>query len=156
MKRLRVLAVILWCGGTLAQGSENVALADLGWMAGHWVGKSGEVVMEEFWTTPGGGIALGLHRDVFPDGSSFFEFLRVVNTERGLVYIASPRGTGTTEFVLVRLDGQSAEFENKEHDFPQRIIYRREGDQLTARVEGQVNGTTTASEWVWDLVPATH
>ena len=112
--------------------------------------------MEEFWTTPGGGIALGLHRDVFPDGTSFFEFLRVVNTERGLAYIASPRGAGTTEFMLVRLDGQSAVFENMEHDFPQRIIYRREGDQLTARVEGQVNATTTASEWVWDLVSVTH
>ena len=156
MKRLRVLAVILWCGGTLASGSENVALADLGWMAGHWVGKFGEVVMEEFWTTPGGGVMVGLHRDVFPDGSSFFEFLRVVHTERGPAYLASPRGAGTTEFVLVRLDGQSAVFENMEHDFPQRIIYRREGDRLTARVEGQVNGTTKSSEWVWDLVPVTR
>lgn len=110
------------------------------------------MAMEEFWTAPGGGIMVGLHRDVFPDGSSFFEFLRIVTTDRGLTYIASPRGTGTTEFVLVNLDGRSVVFENLEHDFPQRIIYRRDGDRLTARIEGEVNGTVKSREWTWDLV----
>lgn len=152
MKRLWVLAVILWCGGALAPGREAPELVDLGWMAGHWFGRSGEVAMEEFWTEPGGGVMVGLHRDVFPDGSSFFEFLRIVTTDRGLTYIASPRGTGTTEFVMVNLDERSVVFENLEHDFPQRIIYRREGDRLTARIEGEVQGTTKASEWNWDLV----
>ena len=152
MKNLWVLAIILWCGGAFASGPEDASLADFGWMAGHWMGKSGDVVMEEFWTAPDGGVMVGLHRDVFRDGSSFFEFLRVVKTEQGLTYIASPRGTGTTDFVLVSLDGQSAVFENPEHDFPQRIIYRREGDQLSARIEGEVHGTLEARDWVWDLV----
>ena len=152
MKRLYVLAIIVWCGGVLASGQEAPALGDLGWMAGHWVGHSGDVGMEEFWTTPDGGVMVGLHRDVFPDGSSFFEYLRIVTTKRGLTYIASPKGTGTTEFVLVSLDGQSVVFENPEHDFPQRIIYRRVGDQLKARIEGEVNGVLKTTEWVWDLV----
>ena len=156
MKRLCVLAVLLCCQGALASGSDAPVLEDLNWMAGHWVGTSGDVVMEEFWTAPGGGVMVGLHRDVFSDGSSFFEFLRIVTTDRGLTYIASPRGTGTTEFVLVSLDGKSVVFENLEHDFPQHIIYRRQGHQLTARIEGVVNGTTKASEWVWDLVSVTR
>jgi len=152
MKRLCVLAVLLCCQGALASGPDAPVIEDLSWMSGHWVGTSGDVVMEEFWTEPGGGVMVGLHQDVFPDGSSFFEFLRIVTTERGLTYIASPRGTGTTEFVLVRLDGKSIVFENLEHDFPQRIIYQREGDRLTARIEGEVGGNLRAKEWTWDRV----
>jgi len=151
MKRLFVLAVIVWCGAALASGEEAPELGDLGWMSGHWVGQSGDVGMEEFWTTPEGGVMVGLHRDVFPDASSFFEFLRIVATDRGLTYIASPRGAGTTEFTLVSLDGRSVVFENLAHDFPQRIIYRRVGDQLKARIEGEVNGVLKTTEWTWDL-----
>ena len=108
--------------------------------------------MEEFWTTPDGGVMVGLHRDVFPNKASFFEFLRVAETDRGLTYTASPRGTGTTEFVLVSLGSQRVVFENLEHDFPQRIIYRREHDRLTASIEGEVDGAVKSSEWTWDLV----
>jgi len=152
MKRLCVVIVILWCGGAIASGPDSPVLEDLSWMAGHWVGRSGDVEMEEFWTTPGGGVMVGVHRDIFRDGSSFFEFLRIVTTDRGMTFIASPKGTGTTEFVSVNLDRQSVVFENLEHDFPQRIIYRREGDRLIARVEGEVKGNLQASEWIWVLV----
>ncbi len=151
MKRLFVLAVIVWCGGGLASGQAGHDLADLGWLAGHWVGRSDDVVMEEFWTDPGGGIMVGVHRDIFSGRSSFFEYLQIVTTDRGLIYRASPRGTGTTEFVLVSLDQQLVVFENLEHDFPQRIVYRRVGDRLTARVEGEVNGNPRATEWIWNL-----
>jgi hypothetical protein len=152
MKRLFFLAVIVGCGGALASGQEAPALGDLGWLAGHWIGTSDDVVMEEFWSEPAGGIMVGLHRDVFPDETSFFEFLRIVSTDKGLTFIASPRGTGTTEFELAILNQQSVVFENLEHDFPQRIIYRREGDQLIARIEGQTGGGPQTREWIWELV----
>ena len=141
---LFALAIIVWCGVPLAAGPEFPVLADLAWMSGHWIGRFDDVVMEEFWTAPDGSVMVGLHRDVFPDGSSFFEFLRIATTERGPTYIASPRGTGTTEFALASLDGQTVVFENLDHDFPQRIIYRREGERLIARIEGEVNGTLEA------------
>ena len=107
---------------------------------------------EEFWSEPAGGVMLGLHRDVFPDDSSFFEFLRIVSTDQRITYVASPRGVGTTSFALVEIDGQSATFENPGHDFPQRIIYRREDDRLIARIEGETDGGPAAREWVWELV----
>ena len=46
-----------------------------------------------------------------------------------------------TDFKLVRTRGQEAVFENSEHAFPQRIIYRRNQDgSLTARIEGDRGG----------------
>ena len=38
-------------------------------------------------------------------------------------------------------------FENPSHDFPQRVIYWREGSVLAARVEGQIDGRTEGEEW---------
>jgi hypothetical protein len=38
-------------------------------------------------------------------------------------------------------------FENPQHDFPQRVIYRRDGESLFARIEGQMGGTQRAVEW---------
>ena len=41
---------------------------------------------------------------------------------------------GWVAFRLVRHDAASAIFENPAHDYPQRIVYTREGDTLTAEV----------------------
>lgn len=108
--------------------------------------------MEEVWTSAKGGVMLGLHRDVSPGKAAFFEFLRIEERRDTMVYIASPRGLGTTEFKLVKVEDSVAVFENLEHDFPQRIIYRRVGNGLTARIEGIVDGTLEFTEWNW--VPA--
>jgi hypothetical protein len=155
IKALRVavsIVVIVNAAVPLAVGGENYSLADMTFMVGHWVGKAGSVEMEESWIAPKGGVMLGLHRDVAPGKKAFFEYLRVEDRDGALVYVASPKGAGATDFVLVALDDRGAVFENLEHDFPQRIIYRRHEDHLTARVEGEVDGEMRSSEWVWALV----
>ena len=44
-------------------------------------------------------------------------------------------------FTSVAVSDSMAVFENPEHDFPQRIIYRRSAaDSLHARIEGPRNG----------------
>jgi hypothetical protein len=64
-----------------------------------------------------------------------FEYLRVVERDGGLVYVAQPNGGTATEFVLTALDGTRAVFDNPRHDFPQRIVYALSEDgRLTASV----------------------
>ena len=128
-------------------------IEDLGWMAGHWAGTADGVEMEELWIEPKGGIMLGVHRDIRPDGSAFFEYLRIEARDGALVYLASPRGGAPTAFTLTRLDEAHAVFENPEHDFPQRIIYHLRDGVMTSRIEGTVDGKLRSSEWRWSLVP---
>lgn len=154
-KSLRVIVhffVIVSSVAPWVMGGENHSLADIAFMVGHWVGKTGSTEMEEYWIAPKGGVMLGLHRDAPPGRNAFFEYLRVEERDGVLVYVASPRGSGATEFVLVIVDDRGAVFENREHDFPQRIIYRRDENRLTARIEGVVDGEMQSSEWVWELV----
>lgn len=145
------LCVAIAVGGAAA-ASDLSSLDGLRFLEGHWAGGSGRVEMEEIWIGPKGGVMLGLHRDVASGKQAFFEYLRIEHRDGQVTYIASPRGVGTTGFALVALEGQRAVFENLEHDFPQRIIYQREGNRLTARVEGMVDGKFESKEWAWVLV----
>ena len=43
-------------------------------------------------------------------------------------------------FKLIRQSETDAVFENLSHDFPQRIIYRKEASGLFARIEGERRG----------------
>ena len=70
-----------------------------------------------------------------------FEYLRIVERDGGLIYIAQPGGGSPTEFVLTEFGPNRAVFENPRHDYPQRIVYEASGDDLTASI-GFVNGGT--------------
>jgi hypothetical protein len=156
MKHCRVGAFLLVAGCNLvAHGGAPAppALEDLAWMAGHWAATVGDVQMEEAWTGPEGGVMLGVHRDVPAGGAAFFEYLRIEERDGEIVYIASPMGRGATEFALALIEGRRAIFENLEHDFPQRIIYHRDGDRLSASAEGVVDGESRSEKWEWQLLP---
>lgn len=125
------------------------SLEQLGWMAGHWTGNAEGVESEEHWTSPAGGIMVGMHRDAAPGKRAFFEFLRIEQRADDVVYVAMPRGRSETEFPLKELSRQRVVFENLRHDFPQRIIYWRESEMLCARVEGKTSGGERSEQWCW-------
>ena len=136
-----------------SSGEPARSIDDLAWMAGHWSATVDGIVMEEAWFEPLGGVMLGVHRDVRPGRSAFFEYLRIEERENGLVYVASPMGRGATDFSLSEIDGMRVVFENPDHDFPQRIIYTRDGGRLTASAEAMVDGKLRSEVWVWQLMP---
>src|SRR6476661_3877720 len=118
------------------EGADPVPIAPepLSWMAGSWESASNGVETEESWLAPKSGLMLGVSRTTKPGAAAAFEFLRINDTMDGPVYYAQPGGKPATPFKLIKLEGQSVVFENAEHDFPQRIMYRREGDTLHARI----------------------
>ena len=63
-----------------------------------------------------------------------FEYLRIVERDGGLIYIAQPGGKTPTEFVLTELNPTRAVFDNPRHDYPKRIVY-----ELSA--EGNLSAT---------------
>lgn len=114
---------------------------DLAWLSGCWNG-GGERVYQEQWMKPSGRTMLGMSRTVFNGQTVEYEFLRLHEAGNGdIFYTARPSGQNEASFKLVRLSNDEAVFENPEHDFPQRIIYRLNADSsLTARIEGKSKG----------------
>jgi hypothetical protein len=159
MTALLTLLLVLTSGSAAAEepAADPVNLEELSWMVGSWAGTDDGVEMEEHWIAPKAGLMLGVHRDVFPSGRAFFEFLRIEAGDDGVIYWASPRGRQATPFRLIESAPGRVAFENPEHDWPQRILYWLEDkDTLAARAEGEQGGKSRAAEWRWSRASQTH
>jgi hypothetical protein len=152
---MKKIVSIVWLSLSVlcvAHGQDN--LNRLSWLEGLWTGTNGGIEMEERWTSSKGGALLGLHRDIKNGRMVSFEFFRIDSTAEGAFYFASPRAAPPTPFRLVELGERRAVFENKAHDFPQRILYWLDANgALHARIEGPMKGKTVSQEWVWTKAP---
>ena len=126
-------------------GAQPASLEPVAFLAGTWTSEEAGVAMEEHWTTPAGGLMLGLHRDVAPGKPAFFEFLRIEATPKGIVYLASPKGAPATPFPLVESGGNRAVFENREPTFRPAIYAGRRRLSQRAR-RGMKKGTHAFEE----------
>lgn len=138
MRALILALALAGCGAT-AQAPGR----DLDWISGYWLACEGGETAES-WIGAGRGVLLGTN---LSDGG--YEFLRIAeNGEGGVSYYSMPAGRSPpTAFALISNADQRAVFENLAHDFPQRIIYERDGDVMVARIEGPMDGRVELMEW---------
>jgi hypothetical protein len=131
------------------------AIADFAWMAGSWVKTDGDTRSEEHWTLPAGDSMLCVSRTIRGNRTVMFEFCRLQLLDGTPTYFAQPKGREATPFKLKSSEANQATFENPAHDFPQRILYRRDGDdRLIARIEGTINGKPAAEDFIYSRAPA--
>lgn len=134
-----------------AKQQARATISDVAWLAGEWQGGGGPMTVEERWTVPAGGAMLAVSRTIKGDRMVAFEFLRIVERDRGLVYIAQPNGRPPTEFALTHVSAESATFENPAHDFPKVIRYAKRTDgSLEARIS---DGGQRAETFVFRRAP---
>lgn len=117
----------------------EATIDDLKWLGGAWLGPEGKSATEERWTPVRGGAMLGVSRTIRQDKMVAFEYLRIVQRDNSLVYVAQPGGKSPTEFALTEISANRAVFDNPRHDFPQRIVYEHSDGKLTASI-GFING----------------
>lgn len=70
--------------------SQEKKIDELAWLAGSWKSQSEGELVEELWSAPKNGIMLGLNRTILKSEKVFLEYLRIVERDNELVYIASP------------------------------------------------------------------
>ncbi|WP_438483137.1 DUF6265 family protein [Oleiharenicola lentus] len=116
----------------------SAVTAQLTWLAGNWqLIKNGRVT-DEHWMAPSGGVLLGMSRTVAKGKVVEYEFMQIRGGPEGkLFFIAQPSGQKEAAFAAISVSETEVIFENKEHDFPQRIIYTKQADgALLAAIEG--------------------
>ena len=110
----------------------------LAWMEGRWCGSDEDQQLEESWLMAKQDETIGMSRTVSGGRMISFEFMRIANLEGTVTLIAQPGGDPPVKFA--RTDGGEGwiRFENKQHDYPQRIEYRvvGEGEGLRAEIGG--------------------
>lgn len=150
-----VLAGLLSIGASAADAQTRESRVEaLQWMAGHWIEKRPAGDVEEVWLAPKGGVMLAMSRTVRQGAVSDFEFIRIAEVDGRLTYFASPRARSPVPFTAVEASAERIVFENTSHDFPQRVIYWREGDALVARIEGPgPGGKPRGIQWKFVRAP---
>jgi len=132
----------------LAQEQSAVDVHKLAFLSGCWQAKFGAVEIEEQWLRPAGGSMVGVGRVVRGGKTVNIEFLTIREQDGVLTYTA--KVTANKEpvpFRMTKLSASEVVFENPAHDFPQRILYRREANGgLFASVSGTQNGKARAEE----------
>ena len=117
-----------------------------GWLAGCWEATlpDGLTSFEEQWMAPRGGMMVGMSRTVRDDVARGYEPLTIhVGDDGRLVYHAEPSGQSPTDFPARSVEDGRLEFINTAHDFPQKIVYSRPGNDL---IHGAVFGQATDTE----------
>ena len=130
-----------------AQGSGITAM---GWLAGCWASENGEPGSAEHWIAPAGGTMLGVGRTVKAGKTPQHEFMLIMEAPDGkLHFVALPsHRKERTTFTQLLLKESEVAFESPDHDFPQRVMYRKDGaNALLAAIEGTRGGTMRRIEF---------
>ena len=135
------LSVLLLAALPTAAAAEQVAGTPpvaFHWLLGHWTrvdlpaGRSGD----EQWRAQDAAL-IGVGSSYREGVLRFREQLRIVAEGDDVFYVADvPGNPAPVKFRLITRDAQSAVFENLQHDYPQRIAYRRDGSRLIATISG--------------------
>jgi hypothetical protein len=106
----------------------------LGWLSGAWVERSEDGRWtEEYWTPPRGHLMIGAGLTGAKGRVRHFEHMRIAaDADGSIAFYAMPNGGAAVTFDLVRQTADEIVFENKAHDYPQRVAYRRDGERIVA------------------------
>jgi hypothetical protein len=138
---LLLFSSVLWAG----------EIDKLAFLAGCWSGPG----TFEMWMKPEAGSVMGMGRTVRNGKIAGTEYF-FVSEEAGAVILNVQQrlAAKTTEFRVKEITASSVTFENPEHDFPQRIIYRTTGQgALLGRIEGIEKGKERAFDYPMQRAP---
>jgi hypothetical protein len=125
-------------------------LKNFDWLVGEWHFNTGKKIFVEKWQKVSDktfeGVSYSIKKE--SNDTTFAENLRLLEMSGDIFYLPyvnhNPRPIA---FKLISTELDSMIFENKDHDFPTRIIYIKQGkDAFIARVEGTRKGKKSAFE----------
>lgn len=113
------------------------------WLAGCW--ESADKKSKEVWVAETDGSLTGFGVVLHNSQVVFYELLRIVSIDGEiLTYTAHPEGQASATFTVDLVDENSVVFSNPNHDYPQVISYRHDGDKLFATIS-MLNGEKAQS-----------
>ncbi|MCW3077980.1 MAG: hypothetical protein JWO32_2589 [Bacteroidetes bacterium] len=123
--------------------SKGITIKNLNWLAGTWKSVSNQGISYEIWKKENDTLLTGRGFVISNADTVFSERLKLVQRNSELFYSAavSDQNKGRPVFFkFMEFDKGEFSFVNKDHDFPQRIIYKNpQPDFLCVRIEGTEN-----------------
>ena len=150
---LRTASLVLLCLPSRADAQAATDIASIGWLAGCLEQRTPTRLVEEQRMAVHAGTMLGMGRTSTARGLGEYELTLIKQDGARLVYEAHPSAQAPTTFVATVANRDSVIFAAPEHDFPQRVGYRRVGrDSVLAWIDGTVRGTARRVEFPYRRV----
>jgi hypothetical protein len=133
--------------------SNQPVLDDFSWLLGRWSNISSEGRFYETWTQSNDSVFTGTSFLIVDADTVFAEEITLKSDSNGIYYSPKVKGQNNEMAVSFKLISSKGEwvFENKEHDFPNKIIYSNPAkDSLYARIEGNKNGQFRKEEFAFN------
>jgi len=116
----------------------------LDWLIGNWINFSKEKQLYEKWEKVNDSTLYGESYFLVNQDTIFFETITLEQKGSDLYYIPSVSNQNDMRpipFKLISIENKKFIFENREHDFPQRIVYSNpQADSLYVYIEGTKDG----------------
>jgi len=149
---MRPLVAFALCVAFQTPSSRAPGIDDVAWLTGCWEYTAGSRSVEEHWLAPRAHAMVNVGRTVQADKLIEYEMILIREQEGRLAYQAHPSGQPSAVFMSRIIGDREVVFENLQHDFPQRVGYKREGDALVAWIEGPRNGQMRRIEFPYRRV----
>ncbi|OFY83929.1 MAG: hypothetical protein A3F72_07805 [Bacteroidetes bacterium RIFCSPLOWO2_12_FULL_35_15] len=131
--------------------TDSTKIKQMEWVIGSWENLSVKGDLYETWTKIDDSTFAGRSFMIVQNDTAFSEKISLEFRNKNLFYIPTVRNQNKelpVLFKLISIEKGELIFENKEHDFPQRIIYKNPSpDSLYARIEGKENGELKKEEF---------
>ncbi|QAA80265.1 hypothetical protein EI546_00290 [Aequorivita sp. H23M31] len=118
-------------------------LNEFNWLVGSWVNRSGNKFSKETWTKENDSTLSAFSYTQIEKDTVFVE-LMLLQQKNDSVILTVTDGRNKNDIVpfkLISSDNGEHTFENKQHDFPERIIYTNPTqDSIHAWILGTLNG----------------
>jgi hypothetical protein len=127
---------------------------DLNWLAGQWCTAPKDNIRTcESWTVMEKGVMHGKGITRAAEQVTTNETMMITVTDSGIFFHAEPANQKPADFRAVEFstEGRSVTFEDRAHDYPQRVRYWREGEALRAEIS-QSDGSK-AVRWLFRRTP---
>lgn len=133
------------------QNANTASLIQFSWMLGNWENTTADGIFTETWLKTNDTVFTGKGLIVAANDTVFEEDIKLHYDNGNIYYTVTTTGQNNQQpvsFKYIDTIPASYVFENKEHDFPTRIIYQKiTADSIVALIEGTVNGKTMKEEF---------
>lgn len=149
---LLILAIAITLNSCGNKDTQPTKLDKIDWILGYWEMGSPEGTVTESWIRTNDTVYSGVGK--FSDSLGKIlttEEINIVLRDGELLYIPAVSNQNNGQaitFTEASFSDTMVVFENKGHDFPQRIVYVKKGeDKMLAYIEGEMNGEQAKIEY---------
>lgn len=153
MRRIFIMVVAVIALHSCGEKDNQASTLDkIGWVLGYWEMVSPEGKVTESWVRTNDSVYSGIGKYTDTAGQTLTtEEISIVLRDGKLLYIPLVSNQNDGEPVIfseVEFSDTMVVFENKNHDFPQRIVYVKQGEgKMLAYIEGEMNGEPARLEY---------